>query len=69
MSAPLRLADLDPRVRLMVTLILRNQDALCKPRRGTLELKFRGRHVNAQLIAVESIGLDQDDDGRPPEAA
>jgi hypothetical protein len=68
-STTLRLADLDPRIRLMVRLVLANQTAICRPKRGTLELSFHSRHVNAKLIAVEPIGLDEQDSGPPPEAA
>ena len=66
MSEPLRLVDLDPRIRKMLALILRNREQIRRPKRGTLELTFHGRHVNARLIAVEPIGFD---DGPPPEAA
>jgi hypothetical protein len=68
-SEPLRLADLDPRIRLMILLILGNRDQILRPQRGTLELSFHGRHVNAKLIAVEPIGLDGENGGPPPEAA
>jgi hypothetical protein len=67
-SEPLRLADLDPRIRKMIALIIRNRALIEGPCRGTLEFRFNGRHVNAKLSAVELIGLDVQEDDPPPAA-
>lgn len=69
MSDSLRLADLDPRTRKMLQLILRNQDQICRPGRGILELHFKGYHVNARLVSHQTIALDDGENDGPPEAA
>jgi hypothetical protein len=69
-SASLRLADLDDRIRLILQLVLRNQREIRGQPRGVLEIKFHGRHVEAVLHSRQRLTLDEDDDDRgPPSAA
>lgn len=61
------MAGLEPRIRRMLTVLLRNQEAICRPSRGTLEFHFKGRHLEAKLTGLEPLVMD--DDGEPPSAA
>lgn len=63
------LDDLEPRIGKMLRVILRNREAICRPTKGTLELHFRGRHLEARLIGMEPLVMDDDTNGEPPSAA
>lgn len=52
----------------MLRVILRNREAICRPTKGTLELHFKGRHLEARLTGVEPLVMD-DENGEPPSAA
>lgn len=72
MSRPARWewpAEIEPRVRLMLEVILRNRATICAPKKGVLELHFNGKHVSGRLVSQTTIGLPDDSDGEPPEAA
>lgn len=60
--------DLEPRIGKMLRVILRNREAICRPTKGTLELHFKGRHLEARLTGVEPLVMD-DENGEPPSAA
>lgn len=62
------LDGLEPRIRRMLMVLLRNREAICRPSRGILELHFRGRHLEAKLIGLERLVMD-DENGEPPQPA
>jgi hypothetical protein len=70
-SATLRLADLDPRMRKILQLVLRNQGQICQWDDGRLEIRFRGQHVEAFVTTRQRVDFDDDEQGSgpPPEAA
>lgn len=62
------LDDLEPRIQKMLRLLLRNRAAICRPTRGVLELHFRGTHLEAKLVGLERLVMD-DENGEPPQSA
>jgi hypothetical protein len=60
------LDDLEPRIRRMLVLILRNRAAICEPMKGVLEIHFNGKHVSAHLTGHRVL---EDGNGEPPSAA
>jgi len=59
---------LEPRIRRMLTVLLRNRETICRPSRGTLEFHFKGKHLEAKLTGLESLVMD-DENGEPPKPA
>ena len=57
---------LEPRIKRMLQLIVKNRAAICEPAKGELTLHFNGRHVEAHLSG--RLVLD-DANGEPPKPA
>lgn len=61
------LDGLEPRIRRMLQVLLRNQEAICRPSRGTLEFHFRGKHLEAKLTGFEPLVMGEES-SEPPQA-
>jgi hypothetical protein len=60
------LSALPPRIRRMLTLLLKHQEAICEPSKGELTLHFNGGHVSAHLTGRRVL---DNDEREPPGAA